>query len=115
MAKTRNTNEESWEELVRNADGTIPDPIGFEPFEAVDIDTRYVEKTVNGHTFPLDHIRCLYECDFSVALNPDLDVGELVLAGREPLEEHRFRVTMLDTVTDEFYDRLGMYEKVSPE
>lgn len=70
---------------------------------------------MNGHTFPLDHIRCLHECDFSVALNPDLDVGELVLAGREPLEEHRFCVTMLDTVTDEFYDRLGMYEKVSPE
>lgn len=88
--------QESWEELVRNANRTIPDPVGFEPFETVKIETRYLDKTTN-------------------ALNPDLDVGELVLTSHETWEEHRFRVTMPDTVTDEFYKWLEMYKKVSPE
>ncbi|WP_180271761.1 hypothetical protein [Halorubrum persicum] len=48
-------------------------------------------------------------------MNPDLDLRELVITSHETWDEHRFRVTMPDTVTDEFYDRLEMYEKVSPE
>ena len=115
MPKTRSTSEESWEELVRNADGTIPDPIGFEPFEAVEIETRYLDMTVNALEFPLKHVYCLHKSDFAVALHPDLDVGELVLTSHETWEENRFRVTMPDVVTDEFYERLEMYEKVSPE
>ena len=107
--------QESWEELVRNADRTIPDPVGFEPFEAVKIETRYLDKTTNALKFPLGHVYCPHESDFAVALNPDLDVGELVLTSHETWEEHRFRVTMSDTVTDEFYEWLEMYRKVSPE
>ncbi|CDK38656.1 hypothetical protein [Halorubrum sp. AJ67] len=115
MAKTRSTSEESWEELVRNADGTIPDPVGFGPSERVEIETRYLDKTAKALKFPLDHVYCLHESDFAVALNPDLDVGKLVLTSHETWDEHRFRVTMPDAVTDEFYERLEMYERVSPE
>jgi len=35
MAKTRSANEEYLKELVRNADGTILDPVGFEPSEKI--------------------------------------------------------------------------------
>ena len=115
MPETRSTSEESWEDLVRNADGTIPDPFGFEPFEAVEIETRYLNKTANALEFPLNHVYCLHESDFAVALNPDLDVGELVLTSHETWDEHRLRVTMPDVVTDEFYERWEMYEKVNPE
>ncbi|OYR59955.1 hypothetical protein [Halorubrum ezzemoulense] len=115
MSKTGSTTEESLEELVRNPDGTIPDPVGFEPSERVTIETRYVEKTMNALEFPLTHIYCLYESDWPVEMNPDLSVRELVVTSHETWEEHRFRVTMPDVVTDEFYDRLEMYEKVSPE
>ena len=115
MSKTGSTQEESLEELVRNPDGTIPDPVGFEPSEEVKIKTRYVEKTRSALTFPLNHIYCLHESDWCVEMNPDLGVRELVVRGYENWEEHRFRVTMPDEVTDEFYDRLEMYEKVSPE
>lgn len=102
-------------ELVRNADGTILDPVGFEPSEKIEIETRYLNKTTSALKFLLDHVYCLHESDSAVALNPNLDVGELVLTSHETWEEHRFRVMMPDTVTDEFYERLEMYEKVSPE
>ncbi|EMA57248.1 hypothetical protein [Halorubrum lipolyticum] len=101
------------QELVRNADGTIPDPVGFDPFDTVGIKTRYVDKAVYAHTFPLKHLLCLHESNFCATLNPDLTVNELVVTSREPWEERRFRVTMPDTVTDEFYDQLEMYERAS--
>ena len=103
------------EKLVCHADGTIPDPVGFDSSETVEIETRYLDKTTNALKLPLDHIYCLHESNFAVAFNSDLDVGELVLTSHETWEEHRFRVAMPDTVTDEFYERLEMYEKVSPE
>lgn len=28
------------QELVRNADGTVPDPVGYDPFETIRIKTR---------------------------------------------------------------------------
>jgi len=102
-------------ELVRNVDGTIPDPVGFGPFETISIETRYVNKTTNALKFPLDHVYCLHESDWCIKVNPDLDLRELVITSHETWEEHRFRVTMPDVVTDEFYDRLEMYEMVSPE
>ena len=101
MSKTRSTEEESLKELVRNPDGTIPNPIGFEPFEAVSIETRYVDRTANTLTFPLDHTYCLHESDWPVEMNPDLRVNELVITSHGTWEEHRFRVTMPDAVTDE--------------
>jgi hypothetical protein len=115
MSQTGSTTEESLEELVRNPDGTIPDPVGFEPSERVTIETGYVEKTMNALLFPLTHIYCLYEPDWPVEMNPQLGVKELVIMSHETWAEHRFRVTMPDEVTDQFYNRLEMYEKVSPE
>ncbi|WP_280585049.1 hypothetical protein [Halorubrum sp. Boch-26] len=103
------------QELVRNADGSIPDPVGFDPFDTVGIKTRYVDDVVKAHTFPLNHIHCLREPKFSSPLSPDLDVDELVVTSREPREERQFRVTIPNTVTDEFYDQMEMYENVSPE
>ena len=103
------------QELVRNADGSIPDPVGFDPFDRVGVKTRYADKSLNGFEFPLDHIHCLHESDWCVTLYPDLEVRELVVQTSDPWEEHRFHVTMPKTVTDQFYDRLEMYEKVSPE
>lgn len=115
MSKTGSTTQESLEELERNPDGKIPDPVGFKPSERVTIETRYIEKTTNALMFPLTHIYCLYESDWPVEMNPDLGVNELVITRHKTWEEHRFRVTIPDEVTDVFYDRLEMYENVSPE
>ncbi|MFC5279392.1 hypothetical protein ACFPM1_11595 [Halorubrum rubrum] len=114
MSKTRDGKGEPLEELVRNADGSIPDPIGFDPFDTVGVKTRYVDDVVKAHTFPLSHIHCL-ERRFTTPCNPDLDVDQLVVTSHEPREEHRLRVTLPDTVTNEFYNRLEKCKRVNPE